>query len=202
MRTSTISPLVIAERKARTALVVGVCVCAASALWALWPAGSQRHESVESAADDLTLNSAGTKRSVADPTPLFAIHDAAFQAPLWSVPPAPVVKNEPPTPPPAPPLKLQLIGILTKQSAENQAQNHAATTYSAVLYDPDTDRTVTVKEGDVVATRRVERIEAQRVTFVLGNLRQSLSLDGARAEKTNSRGEPAAGAGSSSGGGQ
>jgi hypothetical protein len=108
---------------------------------------------------------------------------AAFEAPLWHVPPAEVIAIAPPPPPPPPPLRLQLIGIVrvspTPDQTASQSAPHMTTpgAYHAALYDPDSDTTHIVGEGATVGNRTVARVESNRVTLMLGELVQSLVLD-------------------------
>jgi hypothetical protein len=107
-----------------------------AALWALWPMGTPAvHVPV----------AAETPAPEWEPGEL---RIAAFSAPLWVAPPAPL---PPPTPerraPPPPPLKIQLLAVVNKDGV-----------YEAILFDPDADRLYTLREGESLGERTVERV--------------------------------------------
>jgi hypothetical protein len=79
-----------------------------------------------------------------------ALDLAAFNAPVWVAPAAP----SPPPPalaeaPPPPPLKWQLLAIVREDTGDR-----------ALVYDPDSDRLLVLREGDESGPRRVERVTA------------------------------------------
>jgi hypothetical protein len=95
------------------------------------------------------------------------IDEAAFRVPIWVAPPATAVAEAPPPPPPPPaPLRHQLLSIVREGSG----------LFTAVLYDPDTDRLVTVAEGEALGTGRVERIDALGISLREGELLRTFVL--------------------------
>lgn len=102
----------------------------------------------------------------------------AFDTPLWvapAAPPAPPVP--PPPPPPPPPIKLQLIAVITEPlSGTDDARLASVRALSAVFYDPDGDRVVTLKVGDSLVGRRIDAITDKGVTFLEGTTRRQLAL--------------------------
>lgn len=80
---------------------------------------------------------------------------AAFNVPLWVVPAAPPVaaaEPTPPPPPPPPPIRWQLLAIVREDSG-----------YKALVYDPDTDKVLSLGRGDQSGPRRVVRVAATSV---------------------------------------
>lgn len=116
-----------------------VCV-AACAVWAFMPLGPTQVE-VPQVSDS----------AAATPPPApQALDLAAFQVPLWVAPaPAPQAVVEAPPPPP-PPLKWQLLAIVREDIG-----------YKALVYDPESDRLLVLKEGDAPGPQRVERVTAR-----------------------------------------
>ncbi len=174
------SPLDLQRRRTRTTGIVTGVMVAACAVWAVWPAHSR----------DLPQRFVQEVTQVTALAPSASFDAAAFDAPLWQVPKEPVVAVASPPPPPPPPLRLQLIaimhaphdgGVQTEKSARRASALPTAAGegggYRAALYDPDSDTTSVIGVGDVVGGRRVTAIDAQRVTLVLGELSQSLTLD-------------------------
>src|SRR5690606_37850712 len=84
----------------------------------------------------------------------------AFRVPLWVAPPAPPEPEpEPPPSAPPPPLRMQLVAVVGSGEQGPGA-------YSAVLYDPDTDRLVVVAAGESLAEGRVvEGVTASGVSI-------------------------------------
>ncbi|CAG0985503.1 hypothetical protein PHYC_02000 [Phycisphaerales bacterium] len=78
---------------------------------------------------------------------------AAFDAPVWLAPPTPIAETTAASTP-APPLRLQLLGIVSDRGA-----------YHAVIYDPDADRVVVVSGGDTLAGRTIDRIGPDSVAI-------------------------------------
>lgn len=140
-------------RARRTTLIVGsACgLFAGLALtWCFWPVGVEEHAR---SSESSSLNPASTlTASMAWPVDL-----AAFEAPLWTAPPPPPppirVIAATPTLPPPPPLKLQLLGIFQVETSDS------ASSYRALLYDPDQDKVVIVASGDSIAQRTVDFID-------------------------------------------
>lgn len=124
--------------KSLTGLAIAMC-----AAWALWPLGSTAPDVPDGPSAPSPVSPGETR---------LALDASAFRAPLWIAPPpppAPPVKVEAPPPPP---LKLQLLAIMG--SAGN---------YRAMLYDPDADRVLVRKAGEVAGDIKVERVEAKEV---------------------------------------
>ncbi len=115
-----------------------MCV-AACGLWAFMPLGPA-HVDVPNVSA-----SAASDRSVVPA----ALDVAAFNAPLWVAPAPPPLAVAEVTPPPLPPLKWQLLAIVREDTG-----------YKALVYDPDTDRLLVLKEGDDSGPQRVERVTA------------------------------------------
>lgn len=116
-----------------------VCI-AACGVWAFMPLGPAQVEVPQ-------ISPAAA--AAGQPTPA-ALDLAAFNAPLWVAPAAP----SPPPPavaeaPPPPPLKWQLLAIVREDMG-----------YRALVYDPDSDRLLVLREGDETGPRRVERVTA------------------------------------------
>jgi hypothetical protein len=126
----------------RAGSILCALVVIAAGVWAFWPLGAVKIEEPTIAAA-LVETPARTA---------LALDTAAFRAPLWVTPPAP------PTPPvaaaPAPPLKVQLLAVV-----------HEGGVYKAVLYDPDSDKLLVLREGESlgVAGRAVEKVTASAV---------------------------------------
>lgn len=82
-----------------------------------------------------------------------ALDQRAFHAPIWVAPLAPVMVEQPRPPPPTPPLRLQLLAVIGSEGD-----------YSAVLYDPETDRLIIAREGEQIAHgRTVEEITSSGI---------------------------------------
>jgi hypothetical protein len=116
----------------------------ASAAWAFWPLSAA---SVSVPNIEIT-----TSHSTAPALP--PIDLAAFHTPLWVAPPPPPPVTiaaspppPPPPPPPLPPLKWQLLAIV-----------HHGQGYRAIVYDPDSDKVLTLAEGDESGPRRIARV--------------------------------------------
>lgn len=176
------SPLELQLRRTRISSIVAGVMVAACFVWAVWPAPSR--DQPQGTVQDVTQAAAQAPAAMWDA--------AAFDAPLWEVPKEQVVAvvSPPPPPPPPPPLRLQLIAIMhvpqdgdartnsgAKQANSSAPVLNAAGAYRAALYDPDSDATSVVGVGDVIGGRRVTAVDAHRITLVLGELPQSLTLD-------------------------
>jgi hypothetical protein len=123
-------------------------VCAAMllgcAVWACWPlGGAGALPTIKPFKPDTNVKLVAKK----------SLDLAAFRAPLWVVPPPPPAPPGPPALPP--PLKLQLIAIISPDE-HNPAR-------AALLYDPDQDKLLTVHEGESLQGRRIEKITEARV---------------------------------------
>lgn len=105
----------------------GALLVIAAGVWAFWPLGAGEIEEPTIAASPVEAPA----RTVA------SLDTAAFRAPLWVAPPAP------PAPPvaaaPPPPLRVQLLAVV-----------HEEGVYKAVLYDPDSDRLLVLREGETL----------------------------------------------------
>lgn len=149
-------------RRTRIVLRAGACTCALAAVWAFLPVSLPVRTDTEATVDVAPV----------DPRmhQLPPLNLAAFDAPVWVVPPAP----EPPVvaappPPPPPPLKLQLLGVSVEQTVDGPV-------YRAVLYDPDVDAIHVVAAGESVAGRRVTRVTSSDVSIALGDSHATLAL--------------------------
>jgi hypothetical protein len=94
-----------------------------------------------------------------------ALDLAAFNAPLWiaPAPPPPTIAEAPP--PPSPPLKWQLLAIVREDSG-----------YKALIYDPDTDRLLVLREGDDSGPQRIDRITATTMEVRGGDGMRTIAL--------------------------
>jgi hypothetical protein len=101
---------------------------------------------------------------------LSALDVSAFSAPLWVAPPAPPPAPAPPPPPPS--LKLQLIAIVREGGADGEQ----GATSAALFYDPDSDRLVTLRAGDRIAGRTIERVTSASVELREGAATRTLVL--------------------------
>ncbi len=138
------------QRTHRLLPAMAVGVIAVTAWWALKPLPH-----VDLSVPDLAA--AGSTESPSPSPTRLALDTRGFNTPVWVAPPAPPPPPTPePPPPPPPPLKLQLIAIV----------RDANDTMSVMLYDPDADRMLSLKEGDVLpdaGDRVIERITAATV---------------------------------------
>jgi hypothetical protein len=132
-----------------------------AAWWAVRPLPRAQPEVLDAAADSAPVPPATT------------VDIAAFRLPIWSVPVAEAQAGPPPPPPPPPspaptPFKLQLLAIVR----EGQG------TYRALFYDPDTDRLISAVEGQELAARTLERVEAGwlRLREPIGGSSQDVAL--------------------------
>lgn len=119
-----------------------------------------------------------TDFAVTPTTQVASLDTRAFSTPLWVAPPALPVPPAPPPPPP--PLKLQLIAIVTEPSPDATAGTSPASSIRSVLiYDPDADRMLSLKIGDRIAGRTIEKITEASVTLKDGSHTRTLSLQDA-----------------------
>lgn len=141
-------PLAGPQRVARRWMAAGVCSLPLL-VWAAWsPAPGSPVAAVVEAAPARVAESS--------PSPLRpALRVAAFDAPLWTLDPPPVVPLAPPAP-----LRLQLVGLM-KEGGEGVAGG----VLKAVLYNQETDELIVVGEGARVGVRGVTRIDAGGVTL-------------------------------------
>jgi hypothetical protein len=139
----------------RTVCVCGGAVVAASA-WALWPPSTPQVD---------TPSLAFLVEPV-EPPKLPPLDVRAFDTPVWTIAAAlqPSVPA-PPTLPPPPPLKLQLIGILK-----------GGQDYKAVLYDPDSNKLFVVATGGEAQGHKVDRVTADAIAIGDGALIRTLAL--------------------------
>lgn len=144
----------------------------ALAAWALRPLPAP------SFAAELPLTEA-PEPTTAPITQVASLDTRAFSTPLWVAPPAPL---PPPTPPPPPPpLKLQLIAIVTEPAPDASTSTAPRPTATAairsvLIYDPDADRMLSLKVGDRIAGRTIEKITEASVTLKDGSHTRTLSL--------------------------
>ena len=152
-----------ATSAALTAMALGIGV------WALWPLGPT-HAAADTEASKIVASGAASSAlrvfDLSKPLDL-----AAFRTPLWVSPPPPPIPPQPPPPPP--PLKLQLIAIVEGDAGHGAI---SPTPRSALIYDPDQDKLLSLTEGQSVQGRTVERISATGVDIKDQNGTRSLSL--------------------------
>lgn len=138
------------QRAHRLVPAMAVGVIAVAAWWAFKPL-----RPTELPTPDLAA--AGTTESPSPSPTRLALDTRGFSTPVWVAPPAPPPPPTPePPPPPPPPLKLQLIAIVRETND----------TMSVMLYDPDADRMLSLKEGDALpgaAGRVIQKITAATV---------------------------------------
>ncbi len=163
------SGLVREHIRTRRIILIGLGVVAACAVWCCWPLSSPEITApTTSLAPALTPN-------------VTAFDSRPFDSMIWSLAALP---PPPPAPPPPPPtVKVQLIAI-----------TQSAGKYQATLYDPDIDKLVTVREGDIVGDRTVSKITKATVTLSFTTHNQPspahhhiLSLDTAATESGGKR---------------
>jgi len=142
--------------------VVAMAILGALGWWAFKPLPQVTIEPIPHRAAPATMP--GTD----EPTRL-ALDLAAFQAPLWIAPPAPPAPAPTPKPePPPPPLRLQILAIV-RNSDDEQGDR-------ALLYDPDTDKPIWVRGGQVIGSRTVERVSSDSVRIRDGTRLRTLAL--------------------------
>jgi hypothetical protein len=134
---------------------VAALAITAACVWAFWPLGTPRIE----------LPAVTGTPVEAPPLVVAALDTAAFRTPLWVAPPAPPAPPPPAAPPP--PLKVQLLAVV-----------HEDGVYKAVLYDPDSDKLLVLKEGESLgaAGRAVEKVTASAVQIRDGAGLRTLAL--------------------------
>ena len=123
-----------------TRLALAVVLIAVCCAWAFFPLDPAQVETPQIAATE-ALSPATTRA---------ALDLSAFNAPLWvtpSPPPTVIAAPAPPPPPPPPPLRWQLLAIVREGSG-----------YKALVYDPETDKVLSLAEGDESGPRRIARI--------------------------------------------
>jgi hypothetical protein len=173
--TSPLPPLI--GRK--TLALIGACVASAAA-WGIAPL-AQQGRSVDATPIDSGALSSRTIETPLKPD-VKALDQSLFKTPLWVVPKPPPAPPAPP--PPAPPLRLQLLALL-----EESGQR------TAVVFDPDTQLTSTVRAGESVSRRQVLRIDATTITLLDAGIERTLSLEGGETRRDAAPGR-AGGAGS------
>lgn len=139
--------------------VCAACSIGASAWWAWLPLDGVTIE---------TGSRPGVQGTVArDEAPPLEI--SAFRAPLWVAPPAPpappIESAVAASLPPRTPLKWQLLAIVRSDDGER-----------ALLYDPDGDQILSVRPGDSIGDRAIERVTSDRVDIRDGSVLRSLAL--------------------------
>lgn len=164
------------RRSLRRTVVVGLLLLACALAWAMWPIG-------RAAPGDIPASQRGVEHAAASPgkrVPLPRLDLAAFDVPVWRVPPVPA-----PTPP-VRPLTLRLMAIETIRSVTNAESGMRAPTsaiFAAIVYNPENDTFETLREGGVVAGYRVSRITASGVVLTdQSRGERTLTLDSAHAE--------------------
>ncbi|MBX3410407.1 MAG: hypothetical protein KF859_11045 [Phycisphaeraceae bacterium] len=140
--------------------IASACAALLCGAWAFWPLGSPR-------VDAPVFAELAT--APAEPAHV-ALDLAAFNTPLWVAPPPPPVKvaespPPPPPPPPAPPLKWQLLAIVREGEI-----------YKALVYDPDSDKVLTLAEGDHSGPRRIARVTPTTIDVRDGAGTRTLAL--------------------------
>lgn len=148
-------------RKTRWSGRVGVGAWALTAVWAFWPVSLPVPIDTEA-----TPAAAQSGPSLQSP---LLLDLAAFDAPVWVLPPAPEAPVVAAPPPPPPPFKLQLLGVSVEVTPNGPV-------YRAVLYDPDSDAIRVVAAGESVAGRQVTSVTSCEVSLLLGNSHAKLAL--------------------------
>lgn len=131
-------------RTTRRFRIVCFVAVALAAAWAVWPLGGSTF-----------ANTAAGTTPPREPKTIIprSLDLEAFRTPLWVAPPPPPA---PPAPvPPPPPLKLQLIAIV--------AETADSTERSALFYDPDQDKLLSLRRGDSIGGRKIEQVTNQSV---------------------------------------
>lgn len=135
------------RRGSRIVSSVAALALTAAAWWAFKPLPTP----------DFTMPALSNASPFLAPVQLAALDTGVFSTPLWVAPPAPpAAPTPPPPPPPLPAFKLQLIAIVRDGSDPDAPR-------SVLMYDPDADRLVTLRPGDQIAGRRIERITQNSV---------------------------------------
>lgn len=139
---STSDPLGAWSNRQRGALVAVGAALALGLAWALRPLHRAPAVEVELGAPD---------GSVPGPGDLAPLDRAAFAAHIWNPPPRPEAAevSSDTREQPAPPPKLQLIGVAHDTGADGD------TVLRAALYDPDTDKLHLVASGERIGAVRV-----------------------------------------------
>lgn len=101
----------------------------------------------------------------------------AFDAPIWNSRPAPQIAAPPPPPPP---LRLKLLAVVVSSDRVPSSDADARQSRSALIYDPDLDEVITVREGERIAGRLVKSIQTQRVILVEGTTERTVELEDAQ----------------------
>lgn len=129
------------QSRTRRIIIAGMAIVIGLAVWCFWPLSSPE---IPTPVTSPQRQPAQTQHSF-DSKP--------FDSMMWSLAALPPPPPAPPPPPPA--VKAQLVAIT--QSAGGQ--------YQATLYDPDTDKLVTVREGEAVGRRIVTKLTKSSVTL-------------------------------------
>lgn len=153
---STNDPIRFVRRRALATWLTGGAALVPVAYWALRPL--PKASAPVPALPTLSAESSPAEEQRIDPS--------VFAVTLWSPrPPAPTTPpavRADPSPAPAPPLKLQLIGIV----AEPAISESEPPQFRAALYDPETDRLYLVAPGEHVGIHRIGEITAHSVTVI------------------------------------
>jgi hypothetical protein len=154
----------ISSSRRRDAWAFGGCLLAFTGCvaWAVWPLGPWAPRSVT-----LDPPAPGIRE------PHAALDLRAFDAPIWVAPPtAPVQAAAPPEPPPkpAPPVRLQLVGIIREAAG-------SGTVLRAAVYDPDLDKLLILSHGQRLGDRTVSAITEHVVELSDGRATTRLRLE-------------------------
>lgn len=104
---------------------------------------------------------------------------SAFDAPIWNPRPVPQIAAPPPPPPP---LRLKLLAVVVSSDRVPGSEADPRQSRSAMIYDPDVDEVITVREGERIAGRLVKSIQAQRVILVEGTTERTVELEDAQSD--------------------
>ncbi len=166
------------RQRTRATAVAASAAVVAVVTWSLWPLSrttptlhGSSSASAPAASPDSRIASRGSSSA-----PLPIAHSpfppSPFSAPLWVDPPRPSIAQSvvPPTPPP---LRLQLVAILTPPDT---ASDQASSNLRAILYDQGADKLLTVGAGDALGARSIAAVDADGVTLLLPSGTQRLDL--------------------------
>lgn len=149
--------------RARLITIATMAVVGITAWWAFRPLPAPEWPEAAAAAG-----------SAPAPVQLAALDIRAFSAPLWVAPPAPpAAPAPPPPPPPLPPFKLQLIAVVQEPASTSTGQMQ---TMAALMYDPDTDKLITLKAGEEVSGRTIIAITSKGVELRERTTTRTLAL--------------------------
>jgi len=163
------SGLVREHIRTRRMIWVGLMLVALCAAWCFWPLSSPE------------ITAPTSSLTPASPSASTRLDSTPFDSMIWSLAALPPLPAALPPPPPA--VKVQLIAI-----------TQSAGKYQATLYDPDFDKLITVREGDIAGDRTVSKITKATVTLSFTSHNQTspahhhiLALDSAAIETGGKR---------------